>query len=229
MRSFAGFAVAKFCTKKRRGKSDLSSTASRITSFLGDLPHMPLLLLHSHQHQASSTHRRCYSQAAVLKEDTAEAEAAPNASPSPSPREVLWAIPRVDSGSIISGKERKAGRVPSVVFEQENGHLGGNKQLISVNTKQISRILKQIGVSFFHSRLYDLEIHSQAEGGEVLSKEVVLPRLLHLHAGTDEILNVTFIRAPPHARLRVNVPLVYLGEDACPGIRKDHGEQITRR
>ena len=33
-------------------------------------------------------------------------------------------------------------------------------------------------------------------------------------------MNVTFIRAPPTARLKVNVPLVFIGEDACPGIRK---------
>ena len=43
---------------------------------------------------------------------------------------------------------------------------------------------------------------------------------IHLHAGTDKVMNVTFIRAPPTARLKVNVPLVFIGEDACPGIRK---------
>lgn len=43
---------------------------------------------------------------------------------------------------------------------------------------------------------------------------------IHLHAGTDKIMNVTFIRAPSTACLKVDVPLVFLGEDACPGIRK---------
>ena len=43
---------------------------------------------------------------------------------------------------------------------------------------------------------------------------------IHLHAGTDAPLNVTFIRAPSHAVLKVDVPLVFRGEDVCPGLRK---------
>lgn len=43
---------------------------------------------------------------------------------------------------------------------------------------------------------------------------------LHLHAGTDAPLNVTFIRAPSDALLKVDIPLVFRGEDVCPGIRK---------
>ena len=43
---------------------------------------------------------------------------------------------------------------------------------------------------------------------------------LHLHAGTDAVLNVTFIRAPSHALLKVDVPLVFRGEDVSPGLKK---------
>lgn len=43
---------------------------------------------------------------------------------------------------------------------------------------------------------------------------------LHLHAATDAPLNVTFIRAPSHALLKVDVPLVFRGEDVSPGLRK---------
>lgn len=43
---------------------------------------------------------------------------------------------------------------------------------------------------------------------------------LHLHAGTDAPLNVTFLRAPSSALLKVDVPLVFRGEDASPGLRK---------
>lgn len=46
---------------------------------------------------------------------------------------------------------------------------------------------------------------------------------LHLHAGTDAPLNVTFLRAPPGTLLKIDVPLVYRGEDVSPGLRK--GEQ----
>ena len=43
---------------------------------------------------------------------------------------------------------------------------------------------------------------------------------MHHHAGTGELLNVTFMRVYPEATLKVNVPLKYIGEDACVGIRK---------
>lgn len=43
---------------------------------------------------------------------------------------------------------------------------------------------------------------------------------LHLHAGTDEVLNVTFVRAPSTALLKVDVPLNFIGEDVSPGLKK---------
>lgn len=43
---------------------------------------------------------------------------------------------------------------------------------------------------------------------------------IHLHAGTDAPLNVTFIRAPSDALLKVDIPIVFRGEDVSPGIRK---------
>ncbi|KAI4348491.1 hypothetical protein L6164_009209 [Bauhinia variegata] len=52
---------------------------------------------------------------------------------------------------------------------------------------------------------------------------------LHLHACTDAPLNVTFIRAPSHALLKVDVPLVFRGEDVCPGLRKGSSLNTIKR
>ena len=43
---------------------------------------------------------------------------------------------------------------------------------------------------------------------------------LHLHSGSDAPLNITFIRAPSEALLKVDVPLVFIGDDVSPGLRK---------
>lgn len=43
---------------------------------------------------------------------------------------------------------------------------------------------------------------------------------IHLHAGNDAPLNVTFLRAPPSAFLKIDVPLVFRGEDSSPGLKK---------
>lgn len=43
---------------------------------------------------------------------------------------------------------------------------------------------------------------------------------VHLHSGTDAPLNVTFIRAPPGTLLKVDIPLVFIGDDVSPGLKK---------
>uniref|UniRef100_A0ACD5VIH4 Uncharacterized protein n=1 Tax=Avena sativa TaxID=4498 RepID=A0ACD5VIH4_AVESA len=135
--------------------------------------------------------------------------------------EVIFAVPRTSSGRHFAAKERKAGRVPAIVFEQENGQEGGNKRLVSVQSKQIRKLVDHLGRSFFLSRLFRLEVWSDHAGqGDLVESVRVLPRKVHLHAGTDEPLNVTFMRAPSSALLKIDVPLMYIGEDASPGLRK---------
>ncbi|KAG6505542.1 hypothetical protein ZIOFF_037901 [Zingiber officinale] len=144
--------------------------------------------------------------------------------PDPKHSETITAIPRDKSGKNISSKERKAGRVPSIVFEQEDGQHGGNKRLISVQTKQIRKLVDHLGRSFFLSRLFELEVLSEfGDSGDIIEKVRVLPRKLHLHSATDEPLNVTFVRAPSSALLKIDVPLIFRGEDASPGLRKVNG------
>ncbi|KAF3951329.1 hypothetical protein CMV_023006, partial [Castanea mollissima] len=94
--------------------------------------------------------------------------------------------------------------------------------LISVQTTQIRKLVNHLGRSFFLSRVFDLGLRSPAfdNSDNILEKARVLPRLIHLHAVTDAPLNVTFIRAPSNALLKVDIPIVYRGEDISPGLRK---------
>lgn len=99
--------------------------------------------------------------------------------PDPKYADTIVAIPRVTSGKNIAAKERKAGRVPSIVFEQEDGQHGGNKRLISVRTNQIRNLVDQLGRSFFLSRLFDLEVRSDFgsdSDSDLVEKVRVLPR-----------------------------------------------------
>lgn len=41
-----------------------------------------------------------------------------------------------------------------------------------------------------------------------------------MHAATDEPMNVTFMRVSPDETITVDVPLLFIGEDACPGLKK---------
>ncbi|GAB4857446.1 hypothetical protein Ancab_015355 [Ancistrocladus abbreviatus] len=179
-------------------------------------------------------HHRYFSQssaAAVLPFDPEVPLTYLEGFPKPDPKyaEEIKAIPRSDSGKNISAKERKAGRVPSIVFEQKDGQHGGNKRLISVQNNQIKKLVNHLGQSLFLSRLFDLEVRPTFESDEIIEKVRVLPRKIHLHAGTDAVLNVTFIRAPSDALLKVEVPLVFRGEDMSPGLRKGSYLNIIKR
>eukprot|EP00897_Mesotaenium_endlicherianum_P007673 jgi/Mesen1/6934/ME000036S06269 len=134
--------------------------------------------------------------------------------------EVIKAVLRAGSGKISAKKERNKGLVPSIVYEQRDGHLRGHRQLIAVESKQIYRLLKHFGRSFFLSRTFTLETVKGDGATEEVVRERVIPRSVHLHAGTDELLNVTFMRAVEGAHMKVDIPLVFVGEDACPGIRR---------
>ncbi|KAH7427251.1 hypothetical protein KP509_10G035800 [Ceratopteris richardii] len=162
---------------------------------------------------------RSFSEALAVEES--ENESIPEFPvPDPELSEVIIAVPRAGEGKIIAKKERRAGRVPGVVYSLEDGEHGGHKQLISLEAKQLARLLKRIGYSFFHSRTFELEVREEMNSEVVISRERVLPRWVHLHAGTDALLNATFIRAPPEAKIKVDVPLVFRGKDACPGIKR---------
>ncbi|KAL2320506.1 hypothetical protein Fmac_029475 [Flemingia macrophylla] len=173
-----------------------------------------------------SPHRRHFSHSAAAVLHPPEPEPEPltylDGFPRPNAKhdETILAVPRSDSGKNISAKERRSGRVPSIVFEQEDGQHGGNKRLISVRTDQIRKLVNHLGRSFFLSRLFHLEVRTQFDSDDVVESVRVLPRKVHLKAGTDAPLNVTFIRAPSHALLKVDVPLVFRGEDVSPGLKK---------
>ncbi|KDP25364.1 hypothetical protein JCGZ_20520 [Jatropha curcas] len=174
---------------------------------------------------AKTQHLRYFSQsatAAVIEEPAIEAARLTylDGFPKPGPIQTILAVPRAASGKNIAVKERKAGRVPSIVFEQEDGQHGGNKRLVSVQSNQIRNLVNKLGRSFFLSRLFNLEVRTEFGSDEIIEKVRVLPRLVHLHAVSDTPINVTFIRAPSNALLKVDVPLVFRGEDVSPGLRK---------
>ncbi|KAG2330441.1 hypothetical protein Bca52824_001621 [Brassica carinata] len=88
-------------------------------------------------------------------------------------------------------------------------------------TNQIRKLVTHMGYSFFLTRIFDVEVRSEIGSGEVVEKVRALPRSIHLHSGSDAPLNVTFIRAPPGTLLKVDIPLVFIGDDVSPGLKKE--------
>ena len=124
----------------------------------------------------------------------------------------LAAEPRERAGKGAARATRRACRIPAVIY--------GNKETpIMISIHPID-LMHQIRGGGFFSSVYEIE----AEG----SKHRVLPRDIQLHPVTDRPLHVDFMRFSKSTRLVVEVPVVFIGEEVCPGLRQGGVLNIVR-
>lgn len=144
----------------------------------------------------------------------------------------IQAIPREITGHRVSIKDRAQGRIPAVVFAQPNpsdGHGGGGsttawqvskKHLITTERRQIQSILNSIDVPYFCSTIFPLQIRAGSGSEILLESGNVLPVKVHRDPNTGKVLNLVFLWADKGEVVKVNVPVVFKGEDVCPGLKK---------
>ncbi|KAJ9562258.1 hypothetical protein OSB04_007418 [Centaurea solstitialis] len=146
----------------------------------------------------------------------------------------IQAIPREVSGNRISVKDRAQGRIPAVVFAQPNpsnddGGGGGpvrsvaRKHLLTTERKQIQSILNSIDLPYFCSTTFPLQIRAGSGSSTLLESGNVLPIKasdVHMDPETGKLLNLVFVWADEGTELKVDVPIVFKGEDLCPGLKK---------
>ena len=125
---------------------------------------------------------------------------------------VLAAQARSGAGKGIARAARRAGQVPAVIY-------GNNEEpiLITVEDRELRKV---IGRSGFFIHLMDIDIDG--------AKHRVLPRDTQLHPVTDAPLHVDFLRYNPNRKLTVEVPVTFLNEDDCPGLREGGMLNIVR-
>jgi large subunit ribosomal protein L25 len=108
---------------------------------------------------------------------------------------------RVGKGSARAA--RRAGLVPAVIYGDKKEPVG-----INLSAREITRIVHQPGI---FGRLMDIEISGQ--------KHTVLTRDIQFHPVTDVILHMDFLRVSGSAKVSVAVPVEFINEDNCPGLR----------
>jgi large subunit ribosomal protein L25 len=108
---------------------------------------------------------------------------------------------RVGKGSARAA--RRAGLVPAVIYGDKKEPVG-----INLNTREITRIVHQPGI---FGRLLDIDVSGQ--------KHTVLTRDIQFHPVTDSILHMDFLRVSGSAKVAVAVPVEFINEDSCPGLR----------
>ena len=116
----------------------------------------------------------------------------------------LAATVRSGVGKGAARSERREGRVPGVIY-------GGGEaaEPISLNYRELNKL---IYAGHFLTTIFELDIEGR--------KERVIPRDYQLDVVKDTPLHVDFLRLRPGSFLRVNVPVHFINQDICPGIKK---------
>lgn len=125
----------------------------------------------------------------------------------------LVAEDRTEVGKGAARAVRQAGRVPGVVYGEKKEQL-----MFSLEAKALRRELKN---PRFYSTLCSLEI-----GGKSVR---VLPRDIQLHPVTDVPVHADFVYVSRGATVTVEVPVLFLNEEECPGLKRGGVLNVVRR
>jgi len=124
----------------------------------------------------------------------------------------LGATARNKSGKGASRATRRQGRVPAVIYG--NGQAPTN---ISLDPLELNKALHRTG---FFASLVDLKLDK--------GNQLVLPRDVQFHPVTDNPIHVDFMRVGSDTVLTVAVPVQFLNDTTCPGIKRGGVLNIVR-
>ena len=123
----------------------------------------------------------------------------------------LNAVDRESEGKSTSRKLRREGSVPAVIY-------GGDQDpiRISILEKDISKASEIPG---FATQILNITLDGKEQN--VIVKE------LQRHPATQRVLHADLQRVNPDTKISISVPVRFLGEDTCIGV-KMHGGAISR-
>ena len=116
----------------------------------------------------------------------------------------LKATARPVSGKGAARAERRAGRVPAVIY-------GDNKPPVAISLDD-KELRLRIQAGRFLTTICDIELEGK--------KHRVIPRDFHLDPVKDFPLHVDFLRLGEGATIRVSVPLHVNGGESAPGVKR---------
>ena len=107
---------------------------------------------------------------------------------------------------------RKDGKIPAIVYGEKKDPL-----LIALDNKLIK---KQIEMSGFFSKQFSINVDGE--------KHRVLPKDLQLHPVKETILHLDFLRIGENTKVTVSVPVQFINENDCPGLKQGGVINIVR-
>jgi len=116
----------------------------------------------------------------------------------------LKATARPSSGKGAARAERRAGRVPGVIY-------GNNQPPVTISVDDAD-LRQRILTGRFLTTIYDIDLEGK--------KHRVIPRDFHLDPVRDFPIHVDFMRLGEGATIRISVPLHLVNSEAAPGIKR---------
>ena len=117
---------------------------------------------------------------------------------------VLEAASRPGTGKGAAREARRQNLVPGVVY-------GGGKDPVSINLKY-NELFKQLKAGKFLSKLINLKIDGQ--------DNTVICRAVQRDIVRDLPSHVDFLRLSERSRINLYIPVEFVNEETCPGIKK---------
>ena len=107
----------------------------------------------------------------------------------------------------------KKGFVPGIVYGK-----GSDPTKIAFENKILYQLMRS---GSFYTKIIELEIEGKIEK--------ILPKQLQYHPVTDKLIHFDFLRVKEDTKVTVEVPVEFLNQDNCPGLKKGGVLNLVRR
>ena len=107
----------------------------------------------------------------------------------------------------------KKGFVPGIVYGK-----GSDPTKIAFENKILYQLMQS---GSFYTKIIELEIEGKFEK--------ILPKQLQYHPVTDNLIHFDFLRVKEDTKVTVEVPVEFLNQDICPGLKKGGVLNLVRR
>lgn len=124
----------------------------------------------------------------------------------------LSAQQRDRAGKGASRALRREGRIPAVIY-------GDKKDAETIHVEE-RELVKLLGTGHFMNSIIEIEIDGK--------KTTTLPKDVAFHPVSDRPLHVDFLRIVKGSTVEVLVPVVFVNEDASPGLKRGGVLNVVR-
>ena len=105
------------------------------------------------------------------------------------------------------------GMVPGIIYGK-----GTEPTQIAFEDKVIQKLMH---TGSFYSTILDIDIDGKVER--------ILPKQLQYHPVTDKLIHFDFLRVQNDTKVTVDVPVQFLNQETCPGLKKGGVLNLVRR